>query len=551
MIALLVAIVASLSIHLPVYGLLGELAKWLEAKAEPLARAEPEAEMEFIEMETEAPPDEAPPDDVPERERVEPRPDPVEERWERREVEIEEPPEPEAEEAEMRIIRQPDERMNPQAIEQHSANPDVEAPENPRYIAEENSRVEEETQASIRSYSMNAPVVEAGEPVEQSDQTDDGNADEQLSAEHREMEGSEDRDATETEANMERPEEASNEQLPNTTSRGETDQRESDAVEEEQRQVEQRAQRNAGGVQYETVTIADGEGSFTIRRRVDPEGTGGGAEGGDFRRAQEARRGRRGRAGQQRGRGRGQGSEGPDLRVSWNQFEEILGEDQLREERERYVRERLSKQRGNSRERQQRWADFRAALENYTPDVRAGNQTALNAAASPFASYIAAVHRRMHRSFAERFIHNLPVGASNPFNDMSLRTKLEIVFNGDGSIDRVGIVNTSGLLPFDYGAFNAVMRGQPYPAPPSSILSGNGKVYIHWSFYRNARQCGTFNAEPFILPNPPGAPQPRRGPLQDHGPEWGGVVPRDARPTWGTEAESSDSSSESSSSEEN
>ena len=536
MIALGVALVVSLSIHLPVYGILGALAKWFEAKPDPIAQVDPYAQVEFVELENdleEAPPDGIAEEPAPERAQIESQP---EERWERREVEREDPPEPE--EAEMRIVQQTD-PLNLQAIQQRSADPDVEAPDNPRYIAEDNSRVEEETQASIRSYSMDAPVVEAGEPLEQSEQDDEGNADEQLSAEHRDMEGSEDRDATETEANMERPEEASNEQLPDTTSRGETDNRESDAREEERRQIEQAAQRAAGGVRYETVVLSDGEGTFTVRRRVEPEGEGGGVEGGEFRRAQEARRGRQGRAGQQRGRGRGQGREGPDLRVSWNQFEEIIGEDELREERERYVRERMSKQRGNSRERQQRWADFRAALENYVPDVRSGNQTALNAAASPFANYIAAVHRRMHRSFADRFIRNLPAGAGNPFNDMSLRTKLEIVFNGDGSIDRVGIVNTSGMLPFDYGAYNAVMRGQPYPAPPSSILSGNGKVYLHWSFYRNARQCGTFNAEPFILPNPPGAPQPRRGPLQDNGPEWGGVVPNDATPTWGTEAESS------------
>lgn len=539
MIALGVALIASLSIHLPVYGFLGELAKWFEGKVEPVAEADPYAEYDFVEFEADEG-DEAEPDDVPEPdERRRPESQRAEEAWERREVEPEQPPEPE--EAEMEIVRQVEDRMNLQAIQQRSADPDAEAPENPRYIAEENSRVEEETQASIRNYSMDAPQVEAGEPLEQSEQQDEGNADEQLTAEHREMEGSEDRDPTEQEANMERPEEASNEQLPDTTSRGETDQRESEAVEEQRRQTEQQAQREAGGAEYETVTVSDGQGTFTIRRRVEPEGTGGGTEGGDFRRAQEARDGRRGRTAQQRGRGRGQGAQGPDLRVSWNQFEEILGEEQLREERERYVRERLSKQRGNSRERQERWADFRAALENYTPDVRPGNQTALNAAASPFANYIAAVHRRIHRTFYGRFIRGLPAGASNPFNDMSLRTKLEIVFNTDGSIDRVGIVRTSGLLPFDYGAYNAVMRGQPYPAPPNSILSGNGKVYIHWGFYRNARQCGTFNAEPFILPNPPGSPRPRRGPLQDNGPQWGGVVPRDARPTWGTEGEAGSS----------
>jgi hypothetical protein len=31
------------------------------------------------------------------------------------------------------------------------------------------------------------------------------------------------------------------------------------------------------------------------------------------------------------------------------------------------------------------------------------------------------------------------------------------------------------------------------------IRSPDGRAYVHWGFYRNNRQCGTFNATPFIL----------------------------------------------------
>ncbi len=447
------------------------------------------------------------------------------------------PEEPEEERPEIRQPAPATRQLQPVQI--HSQDPSVESSPDARFVADEASRVEEETVASLRSYSMDAREVEAGESLEPSDAEEPGNADTQQSAEHREREGNESRFATEEEANMERT--AEDEQATTLPHRTATDRageapRQRPRGSGEQTQRAERAQREGGGEQWEAVTLSDGEGTFTVRRRVRPDGEGEGNGGGEARVARRGRRGRdrarRGRLGR-RGSGRGQG--GPDLRLSWNQFEQVLGDERLREERERYVRERLSKQRGRGEERQRRWADFRAAIENYVSDVRPGNQTALNAAASPFASYIAAVHRRLHRHFAERFIANLPGGAGNPFNDMSLRTKLEIVFNGDGSIHRVGVVRTSGLMPFDYGAYNAVMSGQPYPAPPQSIRSGNGKVYLHWSFYRNARQCGAFNAEPFLLPNPPGAPTGQdNSPFVD-GPAWGGVVPRDARPTWGVE----------------
>lgn len=198
--------------------------------------------------------------------------------------------------------------------------------------------------------------------------------------------------------------------------------------------------------------------------------------------------------------------------MSFRQFEETFGSEALRAQREEYLAQRRSRAKGGNRQRN--WKRFKAAIENFVPNVRPGNQTALNAARSPFAHYLATVHRRIHREFAMRFLRSLPIGGG-PYADRTLKTKLEIVWNGDGSVHRIGVAETSGFLPFDYGAFNAVMRGAPYPRPPANILSGDGRVYVHWGFYRNERQCGTFNASPYILPNPPGTPQPGKGPFRD------------------------------------
>lgn len=551
-----VAIVASLALHLPVYGALGELADWFDAQApapvaqgtsfefevgEPGDAPEPESthdeDVEFEPVDEGEPPAEA---ETP-RERRRPRPEP----------EPEEEPEPELEEPEVEEEAEalhpppPAERANLHAIEQHSQNPDVDPPPDTQYVATEANRVEEETVARQRNYQRDDENPNAGEAHE-GEVPEEGNAEETEIADLREMEGSDVRTPTESEVEEERPVEAPTTPPPAVIAQGDNEAAGDDAQGgsgddaqgEESAESAQSAQESSpaeggGHTEPERIVVNDGIGSFVVERppRRAP-GVGAGNAGGRARPEVRGRaateRSRRGRA----GRGRGSSQEGPDLRVAWRQFQEIVGEEQLEQERQAFLQERRSTNRG--RNRQRRWREFRAAIENFTPNVRPGNQTALNAAASPFASYIAAIHRRIHRQYADRFIPGLPTFSTSPLADTTLMAKLEIIINSDGSVHRVGIVRSSGFLPFDFGAFNSVMRAQPYPQAPDSILSGDGRVYLHWGFYRNQRQCGVFNSQPFILPNPPGTPGRGGGPLQDR-PEWGGVVPDSAESTWGAE----------------
>jgi hypothetical protein len=486
-IAFALALIASLSVHLPVYEVLGGLADRFRAEEE---QARTHERFDPVEVDFEVPAD-------PKSERARKKAARREKaKQNQKQKQVAQAVQAQAKAAEKPPPQRPETAR--QAVQQHSTDPDVEPPDNAQFLAEQNNRVDEETVARIRNMIRDDQIPMPDSQQKPSNTLEEqGNNREQVVAEARDKEGSDARKVTEEEASRNRPDKAIK----------------ADPIKAERvsRQAPDGKQANTSGDRAGesadgTITITDAAGTFSISR---PSGAGQG--------------------GGQRSKGRGPGS-----KVAWSQYEAAVGSDKLEEDRRAYIAERKSSQRGVAREKT--WKEFRAAIENYAPGVRPGATTALNAAASPFATYIAAVHRRIHQEFAEGFLRSLPIGGS-PYQDPTLMTKLEIVLNQDGSVHRIGVVRSSGLLPFDFGAFNSILRGQPYAPAPSSILSGDGRVYFHWGFYRNQRQCGTFNAEPYIVPNPRGTPGREDG-LTD-APDWETVVPADARPTWKTREEES------------
>ena len=132
----------------------------------------------------------------------------------------------------------------------------------------------------------------------------------------------------------------------------------------------------------------------------------------------------------------------------------VVGSDQLRKEREADGERRKSEHRGSwTASNFERW---RNAIENYVSSVKPGNQTALNTAAVPFASYLNTIHNRIHPLFADSFLgslDNLP--KTHPLNSPRLITRLEIVVSPkEGRIVKLGVVKTSGITAFDIAALD-------------------------------------------------------------------------------------------------
>ena len=160
----------------------------------------------------------------------------------------------------------------------------------------------------------------------------------------------------------------------------------------------------------------------------------------------------------------------------------------------------------------ERW---RPAIENYVATVKLGNQTALNTAAAPFASYLNRIHNRLHPIFAVNylgFLDGLPGSAG--LHDKDMKTNLEIVLSqSNGSIVKMGVTHTSGVTAFDISALESVQRASPFGAPPPSIVSPDGNVYLHWEFHRNPLfACSTYFARPYIIKVPQKSAPPRVDP---------------------------------------
>ena len=194
------------------------------------------------------------------------------------------------------------------------------------------------------------------------------------------------------------------------------------------------------------------------------------------------------------------GTPGINTRLTFKDYERLLGKDKVDEERQVAARKMTSK-----KGRWERKLDaIKSSLENFIPDVRVGNQTALKTRAHPFALYVARMHRRIHELWGFGFLENLDgKGADYPLNDQNLWVNLELSVNPDGTVHKVTIAKTSGKTAFDVAAVDTVISAGPYEPTPEAVRSVDGRIYLRWGFYRNWRQCGTFNVEPYILTEVP------------------------------------------------
>jgi len=191
-----------------------------------------------------------------------------------------------------------------------------------------------------------------------------------------------------------------------------------------------------------------------------------------------------------------------NLKMSQRLFENLYSTRMAQQARERKEKRRRMLARGKMGPK---LAKIKASLENFIPEVQIGNQTALNAAAHPFARYITRIHRNIHRYWGDGALvtWSRNYGSDHPLNDFTKWVKLEFEIMENGHADDVKVIKSSGHTLFDVAAVETIYNASPFPPPPEILLSYNRRVYIHWRFDRNHRQCGVWNAEPYILKGPP------------------------------------------------
>jgi TonB family protein len=192
-----------------------------------------------------------------------------------------------------------------------------------------------------------------------------------------------------------------------------------------------------------------------------------------------------------------------NLTLDHHMYDAIEGFATAEKERREGARAEASHPQGRYQRYLSKLQILRSAVENFTPDVKPGNQSELGTRASPFAAYLTAMHRQIHKLWAFGFLSDLDgKSGRTPYDDKSLVTQLSIAIKSDGTLDKVGVLRSSGVMSFDAAAIDAVASAAPFPKPPAAIKSRNGKVYVDWKFYRDERACWTVGADPHILTTP-------------------------------------------------
>ncbi|CAN0386235.1 unnamed protein product, partial [Laminaria digitata] len=145
---------------------------------------------------------------------------------------------------------------------------------------------------------------------------------------------------------------------------------------------------------------------------------------------------------------------------------------------------------------------LKGSLENMIPEIKPGNHTSVNAHRSVYAGYISSLHRRIHARWANQFLVMLDTQypRSHPLQNPSLSTTLEFKIDArTGEFESIIPVQGSGELMFDAEAISVAWGIGPRPNPPPQIVSPDGKIYIHWTFWRDGRQCGVFGASIYLM----------------------------------------------------
>lgn len=114
---------------------------------------------------------------------------------------------------------------------------------------------------------------------------------------------------------------------------------------------------------------------------------------------------------------------------------------------------------------------------NYLPEITIGDETLLNTKEFAFNSF----YIRMKHEI-EGFWN--PVQSANQNRSLHGRyiTTIHVVLDSEGYLIQANIIKSSGFVPLDQEAVQAINKASPFPNPPKEVLGEDEKIRMNWSF---------------------------------------------------------------------
>lgn len=125
-----------------------------------------------------------------------------------------------------------------------------------------------------------------------------------------------------------------------------------------------------------------------------------------------------------------------------------------------------------------------AASDDYLPHVATGDRTILSTREFKFFSYYNRVKdllRQHWKPSIEREVSKM-WSKGRMQNEEELTTKVVVLLNKEGAVQKVSKVGTSGFEEIDEAAVQAFRKASPFPHPPPALIEEDGFVRISWDF---------------------------------------------------------------------
>lgn len=152
-----------------------------------------------------------------------------------------------------------------------------------------------------------------------------------------------------------------------------------------------------------------------------------------------------------------------------------------------------------------------SATDDNLKNVNKGMQTMLSTREFVYFSYYNRIKDKLRQywepKIKEKVAHILRSGRSIASTGEKI-TKIIIVLDDKGILQKVQVVGPSGVSDLDDAAVEAFRAAAPFPNPPHGIIDADGTIKIRWDFVLEANALQFYDGGGHVMPGDGAGPDP-------------------------------------------
>ncbi len=130
-----------------------------------------------------------------------------------------------------------------------------------------------------------------------------------------------------------------------------------------------------------------------------------------------------------------------------------------------------------------------SATDDHIKDIKPGVQTLLSTREFVYYTYYNRIKARLRQYWEPMIkvkVSNILRQGRTIASTSEKITKIVIVLNEQGTLEKVQVIGPSGMTDLDDAAVEAFRAAAPFPNPPKGIIEEDGKIRIRWDFILEA-----------------------------------------------------------------